>query len=169
MESGPLHRRGVYSHSAQGSAFEVSGIRGPCFSFFPSHRPHPLSSCCGPMRLSRSKYYPASNLACPLPLLFSMSFFYRCFGCYYLIFPKLYSCSWKQEIPHLGLRPKEASHLGLGLRLPSLSVHGTEPPPCCPCRRESCYCSTVSARGDLATVAVLLQNPMEKVMTVSPP
>lgn len=79
VEDGPLHRRGVYSHSAQGSAFEVSGIRGPCFSFFPSQQPHPLSSCCGPMHLSRRKYYPASNLACLLPLLFSMSFLLQMF------------------------------------------------------------------------------------------
>lgn len=36
--SKPLHLRGLYSYSPQGSVFEVSGIRGPCFSsFHPSY------------------------------------------------------------------------------------------------------------------------------------
>lgn len=34
VEWEPLHLRAVHSHSPQGSVFEVSGIRGPCFFFF---------------------------------------------------------------------------------------------------------------------------------------
>lgn len=41
----PLHLRDMYSHSPQGSVFEVSGIRGPCLSFLhPSyHTPFPVA------------------------------------------------------------------------------------------------------------------------------
>lgn len=105
-----LHLRGLYSHSPQGSVFEVSGIRGPCFSsFHPSyHTPFPVAvdQC---ISLEADTVQQAVYLVlcgCSSPCLSC----YRCFRCYYLIFPKFCSCPCKQKILHLGFRPKETSH-----------------------------------------------------------
>lgn len=142
-----MHLRGVYSHSPQGSVFEVSGIRGLCFSLHPFY--HTPSSCYGPMHLSRGRYYQPAVFPvlcnCSSPCLSC----YKCFRCYYLVFPKFYySCPCRQRVPHLGLKPKDASHFsGQGLLPPFLLIYGAEPLPCCLFGRDSCYCSTCDCQG----------------------
>lgn len=158
----------MYSHSPQGSVFEVSGIRGPCFSSF-------HSSCYTPCPVAVDQWISlkANIQQATHPVLCNCSspclFCYKCFRYYYFIFPEFFSCPSKQKILHLGLRPKEASHLlGKGSYLSSLSMalnHFSA------ASMEEIPVIAVlpSARGNLATVPVLLQNLRAKMVAVSLP
>lgn len=83
-----------------------------------------------------------------------------------LFSPKFYSSLCKQKIPHLDLKSKKASHFqgkGSSLFPPSLALSHSLPP------LQNVTAALVSARGNLATVLVLLQNLREKVAAVSLP
>lgn len=162
--SKPSHLRGLCSHSPQGSIFEVSGIRGPCFSSFylSYHVPFPVAvDQCISLEADtvQQTVYPIL-CSCSSPCLSC----YKCFRCYYLISPKFCSCPWKQKIPHLGFRPKETSHFqGKGSSPLFLPIHGTASAEEIPIAA-----TLVSARGNLATVPVL-QNLREMVVALSLP
>lgn len=92
-----LHLRGLYSHSPRGSVFEVSGIRGPCFSsFHPSyHAPFPVAvDQCISLEADtvQQAVYPIL-CSCSSPCLFLL----QAFRCYYLIFPKFCSCPQTED------------------------------------------------------------------------
>lgn len=86
------------------------------------------------------------------------------------MFPKFYSCPCKQKIPHLGLRPKEASHLlGKGSSFLSFLSVALNHSPAASAEEIPITAALLSARDNLATVPVLLQNLREKVVAVSLP
>lgn len=138
--SKPLPLRGLYSYSPQGSVFEVSGIRGPCFSSF-----HPSYDTPFPVAMDQCISLEADTVQ-QATLYFTVAL---------LVFPAtsvLDVTTWfsPSSAPvlakHLGFRPKETSHFrGKGSSL-FLPIHGAEPLPCCLCRRNSCCCSTCVCR-----------------------
>lgn len=150
-------------------SFEVSGIRGPCFSSFHSscYTPFPVAvDQCISLKANIIQQAVCPILCnCCSPRLSC----YKCFRCYYLIFPEFYFCPCKQKILHLGLRPKEASHLlGKGSYLSSLSMalnHFSA----ASVEEIPITAVLLSARGNLATVPVLLQNLRAKMVAVSLP